>query len=58
MYIATKQKQFLGAWRNYRSGAAADNNESEKGGNESGTDEKEKVCCVLFILDTNTNVHP
>jgi Ca2+/Na+ antiporter len=40
---ATKQKQFLGAWRNYRSGAAAENNgdDSEKGKKESGTEHKE-----------------
>ncbi|CAI7993139.1 Sodium/calcium exchanger NCL1 [Geodia barretti] len=40
---ATKQKQFLGAWRNYRSGAAAENNgdDSENGKKENGTEDKE-----------------
>jgi hypothetical protein len=51
---ATKQKQFLGAWRNYRSGAAAENNgdDSEKGKKESGTEHKEGVCMVLWLLNT------
>ena len=43
--LATKQKQFFGAWRNYRSGAAVENNgeDNEKGQKETSNSDKEKV---------------
>lgn len=52
--LATKQKQYAGAWRNYRSGAAASNDDdSEKGKKESGTEDKEKVCCGAMYIVCN-----
>ena len=41
--IAGKQKQFLGAWRNYRGTAESPDNEAEKANKENANDDKEKV---------------
>ena len=42
--LDTRQKHFLGAWRNYRSGAGeANGDDNDKGKKEGTSEDKEKV---------------